>query len=344
MKDNHKWSGKSNLIGTAGDKYHKTWAKYLRLFLDNYKKLGINYKYMTIQNEPTNGYAIPAFWQSLGWSPEHMRDFLAKDLIPELIENGYLSKNNKLDESSDSTSINLLILDDVRVWLPYRADKILDKSISTNSNYIKGIATHWYMNFLIGTRVLDQTHARHGENQFILGTEACHEKHPSLGTSSKLSEQWARGQKYSDDIISCLNHWQTGWIDWNLILDERGGPNWAKNMCDSPIIVVSEGTRKNVGESDKSNTFLIQPMFFHMLHFSKLLKKGCQVVKTNVTKHVPIYKSINVKMVSVINHENNTVVVTILNKDESDHLIYLEDLELELYLDRKSLTSLVFQT
>lgn len=34
-----------------------------------------------------------------------------------------------------------------------------------------------------------------------------------------------------------INHWSTGWVDWNMALDMNGGPNWANNFVDSPIIV-----------------------------------------------------------------------------------------------------------
>jgi glucosylceramidase len=36
--------------------------------------------------------------------------------------------------------------------------------------------------------------------------------------------------------VNDLNHWAVGWIDWNLLLDETGGPNHAGNYCSAPII------------------------------------------------------------------------------------------------------------
>merc|ERR1719219_2035224 len=57
---------------------------------------------------------------------------------------------------------------------------------------------------------------------------------------TNLKDHWSRGQDYSSDIISTLNHHQSGWVDWNLCLDENGGPNWANNKCDSPVIVSSD--------------------------------------------------------------------------------------------------------
>ena len=44
-------------------------------------------------------------------------------------------------------------------------------------------------------------------------------------------------EEYAEDIIENLNHWVTGWVDWNMVLDDVGGPNWAGFSCDSPIIV-----------------------------------------------------------------------------------------------------------
>ena len=31
-----------------------------------------------------------------------------------------------------------------------------------------------------------------------------------------LLGSWERGQEYINDIITNLNHWSTGWVDWNL--------------------------------------------------------------------------------------------------------------------------------
>jgi glucosylceramidase len=40
-----------------------------------------------------------------------------------------------------------------------------------------------------------------------------------------------------------LNHWTVGWLDWNLLLDQRGGPNHKDNYCSAPIMAdVGKGT------------------------------------------------------------------------------------------------------
>jgi glucosylceramidase len=57
-------------------------------------------------------------------------------------------------------------------------------------------------------------------------------------------------------IYKDLNHWVTGWTDWNMALNEHGGPNWANNFVDAPIITNST-----------SDEFYKQPMFYILGHF-----------------------------------------------------------------------------
>ena len=134
MKSNEKFTGKSKLKGSPGDKYHKTWAKYLVRFLQEYHKRGVNFSYMTTQNEPTNGGVIPANWQSLGWSAGHMRDWLKTDFGPEFKNSAFWA------------SVKMIMLDDVKIWLPFRADTVLAEP--DNDDLIKGVGLHWYMNYV----------------------------------------------------------------------------------------------------------------------------------------------------------------------------------------------------
>lgn len=66
---------------------------------------------MTAGNEPTAGDIIFYPLQCLGFSPEHQRDFIAKDLGPALANSSY-------------KGIELIILDDQRVMLPYWAEVV----------------------------------------------------------------------------------------------------------------------------------------------------------------------------------------------------------------------------
>merc|ERR1711892_114684 len=91
-----------------------------------------------------------------------------------------------------------------------------------------------------------------------------------LGIYRRFS--WEPGEEYIYDIITNLNHWSTGWTDWNLVLDMNGGPNWANNVVDAPIIVNPEN-----GE------FYKNPMYYGLAHFSKFLPEGSYRIKHEMT-------------------------------------------------------------
>lgn len=55
-----------------------------------------------------------------------------------------------------------------------------------------------------------------------------------------------------------LNNYVSAWVDWNLILDIHGGPNYVNNTVDAAIIA-------NGSEIFK------QPIFYAMGHFSRFI-------------------------------------------------------------------------
>ncbi|XP_006030991.1 glucosylceramidase-like [Alligator sinensis] len=250
MKTNGAMTGRGTLKGKPGDKYHKTWANYFIKFLDEYAKHNLTFWAVTSGNEPTAGEIVFYPFQCLGFSPEHQRDFIARDLGPALA-------------NSSHKGIQLIMLDDQRMMLPYWAEVVLKDPVA--ASYINGIGIHWYLDFLAPIDLtLSMTHHLF-PNYYLLSTEA--------STGSYFWEPrvilggWDRGSKYSHSILTNLNNYVTGWTDWNLALDLEGGPNWSKNYVDSPIIVDSS-----------KDLFYKQPMFYHMGHFSKFLPEGSQRV------------------------------------------------------------------
>ncbi|XP_074422506.1 lysosomal acid glucosylceramidase-like [Larus michahellis] len=256
MKTNGAMTGRGTLKGTPGDKYHQAWAKYFIRFLDEYAKHNLTFWAVTAGNEPTAGEIVFYPFQCLGFSPEHQRDFIARDLGPALA-------------NSSHRDVRLIILDDQRVMLPYWAQVVLKDPVA--ASYISGIGIHWYLDFLAPIDLtLSITHHLFPD-YFLLSTEA--------STGSYFWEPrvvlggWDRGTKYSHSILSNLNNYVTGWTDWNLALDLEGGPNWSKNYVDSPVIVDSS-----------KDVFYKQPMFYHMGHFSKFIPEGSQRVGLAVSK------------------------------------------------------------
>ena len=63
--------------------------------------------------------------------------------------------------------------------------------------------------------------------------------------------------KLIDTMFQILQNWVTGWVDWNMCLDPRGGPNWVGNFVDAPILV-----------SNTTDEFEKQPMYYALGHLA----------------------------------------------------------------------------
>ena len=46
---------------------------------------------------------------------------------------------------------------------------------------------------------------------------------------------WKWGEIYAESMIRDFNNWAVGWTDWNVLLDQHGGPNHVGNFCIAPI-------------------------------------------------------------------------------------------------------------
>ena len=128
MKTNHNEIGRSWLKGKAGDKYHKTWARYFVKFFEEYAKHGIKFWGVTVQNEPSNGLIVSSSWQCTGFTAEMERDFVKMDLGPAL------------EQCEQCKNLKLMILDDQRLFLPTWVEKVLNDPDA--AKYVSGIGIH----------------------------------------------------------------------------------------------------------------------------------------------------------------------------------------------------------
>merc|ERR1719357_1707980 len=86
------------------------------------------------------------------------------------------------------------------------------------------------------------------------------------------------------------------WTDWNLALDQTGGPNWVKNFVDSPVIVDAQ-----------RDVFYKQPTFYSMAHFSKFLWEGSRRVGVSASVETDLESSAFIR-------PDGSVVLIILNR------------------------------
>lgn len=295
MKTNNALNGQ----GVLKKEFYQTWADYYMKFLDAYDKAGIPIWGLTMQNEPVDGLVPDFTFNCMGWTAETQGAWVRDHLGPTLRQSRF-------------NATKVMILDDQREFLPAWPDAVL--SDPDTAQYVDGIAVHWYGDPFFPAEVLTLTHNAHPD-KFLLNTEACEGSLPWELNKVALGS-WQRAQTYAADIIQDLNHWVTGWVDWNIALDMNGGPNWVSNFVDSPIIVDAELAR-----------FYKQPMYYAMGHFAAFIPPGSTVVEVGEQmKDVPATAAVTPEghvVAVLLNTADHVTDVTVSDPDRG-HL----DLEL----------------
>ncbi|WP_067932131.1 glycoside hydrolase family 30 protein [Alicyclobacillus kakegawensis] len=264
-----KTTGTMNHGGTLLPEYRRTWAQYIAKYLQTYREAGIDIWGVTVQNEP----AAVQTWDSCNYTAQEEADFVRDHLGPVLDAEGF-------------GDVNIIIWDHNKDSL-YRRAKVAYEDPEA-SKYIWGAGFHWYSGDHFGD--LDAVHHVFPDKK-LLFTEGCVEGGVKLG-------DWALGERYGHHIIGDLNHWANGWVDWNIVLDEQGGPNHAQNYCDAPII------------ADVANQRLhYQPSYYYIGHVAKFVRPGA----------VRIGCSVYTDQLECVAFENpdGSIVVVVMNRTDS---------------------------
>lgn len=255
------------LGGKLLDKYKSTYADYFVKYLSSYKNENISIDYITVQNE-ANAIQI---WESCLYSPDEERDFVLNFLYPTF-------KKNNLDTK-------ILIWDHNKEKLYSRSKQELNSEEAKKA--ISGIAFHWYMGGHFEN--IDLVH-KEFPDKLLIHTEGC------TGFSNfNPNDEIHNAEIYAHDIIGDLNAGTNAYIDWNLVLDNNGGPNHKKNYCNSPIML------------NKDNTDFIKNLtYYYMAHFSKYIKPGAKRIAFS-------RYSVDIELTAFENPDGSLVLV-LLNK------------------------------
>lgn len=293
---------KSNKMLTLGgkllDKYKQTWANYLLKYIKAYQSENININYVTVQNE-ANAVQI---WESCLYSAEEETDFAINYLYPTLTNN----------------NLNTKIL----IW-DHNKEKLFTRSKTSLYNNkaleaISGIAFHWYTGDHFENIALTREFF---PGKLLFHTEGC------TGYSKfNPKDEIKNAEIYGHDILGDLNSGINAYIDWNLILDNKGGPNHKLNYCNSPIML-----------NNNNSDYIKNLTFYYIGHFSKYIKPGAKrIAFSKFTSDIEITSFVN---------PDDSITIVLLNRNDfnKEYNICLKDIVIHDNLDSHAIVSYIIK-
>jgi len=322
MKDNNKWVG-----GKLLPEYYDTWALFFSKYVDAYQSEGIDIWGFTVENEPLgNGNN----WESMHFSLDEMTNFVQNHLGPKL-------------EADGKGDLKILGYDQNREHLKEWIDSQYKNQ--ETSKYFDGTAIHWYASaFEVFPEELQYAHAK-APDKLLIQTEACVDSEVpkwqddtwywakeatdwgwdwAPEKDKHLHPKYAPVNRYARDIIGCLNNWVDGWVDWNMVLDTKGGPNWFKNWCIAPVIV----------DPEKDEVYFT-PLYYTMAHFSKFIRPGATRIGFKVSDK-------DILLTAAKNPDGTIAVIVFNDKDKAKDLhLKLNNKSIELTISAKAIQTIL---
>jgi len=322
MKDNNDWVG-----GKLLPEYYDTWALYYAKYIQAYREEGIDIWGITVVNEPLGN---DNNWESMHFTAQEMTDFVKNHLGPKMEAEG-------LDD------VKILGYDQNRDHLKAWVDVMYADDAS--AKYFDGTAIHWYAStFEVFPEALQYAHQK-APDDYLIQTEACIDAQVPVWQDDSwywkkeatdwgwtwaseenkhLHPKYVPVYRYAGDIIGCLNNWVNGWIDWNMVLDTQGGPNWAENWCIAPVIVDTE-----------KNEVYLTPLYYVMAHFSKFIRPGAKRIGWQSTD-----KEL---LITAAQNPDGSIAVVVLNQAQEVKYFNLEMKEFKktITIDGQALQTII---
>jgi len=272
--------------GKLRPEYGWTWASYFVRFVEEFEKAGVPIWGLTVQNEPM---AVQP-WESCIFTAAEERDFVKQHLGPVL-------------ERSGLSRIKLMIWDHNRGIMYQRAKVVYDDPAA--SKYVWGTGFHWYVGDHFDNVRLVHDAYPDKELVFTEGTES--------NFDPATVRDWKWGEINGRSLMMDLNNGAAGWVGWNVILDEQGGPNHVGNYCMAPIIC-----------DTKSGELTYMNSFYYLGHFSRFIRPGA--------KRIICSSNWDDLMATAFLHPDGTVAVVVLNQTDVD-------IPFHVWIDNRAVTS-----
>lgn len=268
--------------GKLKPEFDQSWANFYVKFINTYEMAGIPIWGLSVQNEPM----ATQTWESCIYTGEEERDFIKNFLGPTLTKAGMADKK-------------LIAWDHNRDLLYQRASTVLEDPEA--AKYVWGIGYHWYetwtgagMNFENERRVAEAF-----PNKNLIFTEGCAESF-----NDTRFNDWVLGERYGYSMINDFNAGTVGWTDWNILLDEKGGPNHVGNFCFAPVHA-----------DTKTGNLIYTNSYYYIGHLSKFI----QPVAKRITSAASRDKLITTAFVN----PDGKIAVVVMNKTDENITYYL---------------------
>lgn len=251
------------------------WARYLCRYIKEYRDRGINVTALSVQNEPN----ATQTWDSCLYTPEEEREFLAGHLYPQLHRAG---------------------LGDVAVYIwDHNKERLFDRASAEIDQHtdpmIAGLAFHWYSgDHFDALRLVREKFPQ----KKLMFSEGC------IEYSRFDKNQLANAQMYAHDMLGNLNAGMNAFLDWNIALNEEGGPNHVGNFCEAPVIC-----------DTRTGTVEYKLSFYYISHFSRFVCPGAKrVATTNFSDRLEV---------AAFRNPDDTLAVVFLNRTEEKYSVAL---------------------
>ncbi|WP_425477727.1 glycoside hydrolase family 30 protein [Pseudoxanthomonas winnipegensis] len=299
MKDNKSMLKGGHLL----PEYADAWANYYTKFIAAYEKEGIPIWGISIQNEPM----AVQIWESMQFSAEQERDFLKDHLGPTMAKAGYGDKK-------------IIVWDHNRDMMVHRANVLFDDPEA--AKYAWGMGFHWYETWAGFDPMYDNVAAvsRAYPDKPLLLTEASIEKF-----DFDRIQDWAHGERYGASMIHDFNGGAVAWTDWNILLDEHGGPNHVGNYCFAPL------------QADtRTGALIYTPPYWYIGHFSKFIRPQAQRVSAASSRS-------NLMTTSFLNRDNRLATVVMNGSDQAiTYNFYVGEASTQVEIPAHAIQTLVY--
>jgi glucosylceramidase len=237
--------------------YYPALAKYYSKYIQAYADHEITIDYLNLFNEADNQHYSNVTYKEMG---KMIKDYI----VPRFQADGITTKIQMGEGNYRYEAI--------QKFPPVLADPEVMK-------HIHGFTVHGYDWDQFST--LTELHNKYPDIPIWM-TEVCYAELvgciPPGGPEKCPVYEFSDGEFWGNMIVNDMKNWVSGWIYWNMILDQDGGP-WLTSLEHSdwdpnhqhPVIIINRET--------KGVTYT--GLYYYLAHFSKFVRSGAYRINTS---------------------------------------------------------------